>query len=161
MFVRDLLGDTRFWLVALLCVGLLVTLERVQAYAYGAWPQVRRDRERRPLAMGNAPAWYWVMFLLLPGVVMLLANVAILIWANFPQRSVLVLAAVLLTLPWLVFVLGSTEGFGVARYLRRVGIALPLALCASLLLADFLLLSTFVDLAQTTDLGRVIREARP
>lgn len=160
MFLRDLLGDQRFWLVTLLCVGLLVTLERVQSYAYGMWPQMRRGQDRRPLAMGYAPAWYWVMFLLLPGVVMLLVIVGIILWANIPRPSVITLAAVLLILPWVVFVVGSIERAGLSRYTRRVGVALPLALCASLLLADYLLLSTLVNLVQTNDLGRLLREAR-
>lgn len=161
MFVRDLLGDNRFWLVALLCAGLLVTLERVQSYAYGAWPQMRRGQSNRPLAMGYTSAWYWVMFLLLPGVVMLLAIVALILWRELPRPNVLNLATFLLALPWIVFVVGSVERIGVSRHLRRLGIALPLALCASLLLADYLLLSALVNLVQTADLGRILREARP
>ena len=160
MFIRDLLGDNRFWFVALLCAGLLVTLERVQSYAYGAWPQMRRGQSSRPLAMGYAPAWYWVMCLLLPGVVMLLSIVGLLLWREFPRPNVLNLATVLLALPWIVFVVGSLERIGASRYLRRLGIALPLALCASLLLADYLLLSALVNLVQAADLGRVLRDAR-
>jgi len=160
MVVRDLLRDNRFWLVTLLSLGLLVTLERVQVYANGSWPQMRRDRQRRPLAMGNRAAWNTVMFFLLPGVVLLLADVAILLWAHYPQRSTLVLAAFLLILPWLIFIAGSLESLGVTAYVRRVGIALPLALCASLLLADLLLLVTLIDLVQGTDLVHAVRNVR-
>lgn len=160
MFLRNLLQDRGFWVVVILSLGLILTIERVQAYAHGPWPQLRRDNERRPIAMGNPIAWYLVMFLLLPGLVLLLANVAILLWAKYPQRSVQVLASFLLILPWLVFIAGSIDGLGVGPYLRRVGIALPLALCVSLLLADLLLFFTFLDLVESTNLVESLRSIR-
>jgi len=160
MVIRDLLRDNRFWLVALLSIALLVTLERVQVYANGAWPQMRRDAQRRPLAMGNRLVWNTVMFLLLPGVVMLLAGVTILVWTHYPQRGSIVLATFLLVLPWATFIIGSIERLGVNAYVRRVGVALPLALCASLILADLLLFTTLLDLVQGTDLIHTIRNVR-
>ena len=41
---RDLIHDARFWVVALTSLCLILTIERVQAYANGPWPQLRRDR---------------------------------------------------------------------------------------------------------------------
>jgi len=160
MVIRDLLRDNRFWLVALLSIALFVTLERVQVYANGAWPQMRRDTQRRPPAMGNRLVWNTVMFLLLPGMVMLLAGVTILVWTHYPQRGSIVLATFLLALPWAIFIIGSIERLGVSAYVQRVGIALPLALCASLILADLLLFTTLLDLAQGTDLIHTIRNVR-
>jgi hypothetical protein len=160
VFIRNLLHDRSFWVVVLASLGLLLTIERVQAYASGPWPQLRRDTERRPVAMGNPLAWYAVMVLLLPGLVLLLANVAILFWAKYPRRSVQVLASFLLILPWVVFVAGSIDGLGLGPYLRRVGIALPLALCVSLGLADLLLFFTFLDLIQSTNLLHSLRHIR-
>lgn len=160
MFLRDLLHDSRFWLVVVLSLGLFLTIERVQAYANGPWPQLQRDRERRPVAMGNPAAWFAVMVLLLPGMVLLLANVAILLWAKYPRRSVQVLAAFLLLLPWVVFTIGSVEGLGVGPYMRRVGIALPIALCVSIALADLLLFFTFLDLIESTNLIDSLKHLR-
>ena len=160
VLIRNILHDRGFWVVVFASLGLLLTIERVQAYANGPWPQLRRDTERRPIAMGNPLAWYAVMILLLPGLVLLLANVAILLWAKYPRRSVQVLASFLLILPWVVFVAGSIDGLGLGPYLRRVGIALPLALCVSLLLADLLLFFTFLDLVQSTNLFHSLRHIR-
>src|SRR5690348_3445118 len=106
VFIRNLTHDSRFWIVVLTSLCLFLTIERVQAYANGPWPQLQRDRERRPVAMGNPMVWFAVMVLLLPGLVLLLANVAILLWAKYPRRSVQVLAAFLLMLPWVVFTIG-------------------------------------------------------
>ncbi len=161
MFLRNLLHDSRFWLVVLTSLGLILTIERVQAYANGPWPQMHRDSARRPVAMGNPAAWFAVMILLLPGLVLLLANVAILLWAKYPRRSVQVLAAFLLILPWAVFTVGSFNGLGIGPYMRRVGIALPIALCVSLLLADLLLFFTFLDLVQSTNLIDSLKHLRP
>jgi hypothetical protein len=158
---RDLVHDARFWVVALTSLCLILTIERVQAYANGPWPQLRRDGERRPVAMGNPTVWFGVMILPLPGLVLLLANVAILLWAKYPRRSVQVLAAFLLVLPWLVFTVGSFDGLGVGSYMRRVGIALPIALCVSLALADLLLFFTFLDLVQSTNLIQSLKHFRP
>ena len=161
MFLRDLVHDMRFWVVAITSLCLILTIERVQAYANGPWPQLRRDGERRPVAMGNPAAWFGVMILLLPGLVLLLANVAILLWAKYPRRSVQVLASFLLLLPWLVFTIGSVEGLGLGPYMRRVGIALPIALCVSLALADLLLFFTFLDLVESTNLIQSLKHFRP
>lgn len=161
MLLRELVHDARFWVVAITSVCLILTIERVQAYANGPWPQLRRDSERRPVAMGNPAAWFGVMVLLLPGLVLLLANVAILLWAKYPRRSVQVLAAFLLVLPWLVFTVGSFDGLGVGPYMRRVGIALPIALCVSIALADLLLFFTFLDLVQSTGLIQSLKHLRP
>lgn len=160
VFLRDLFHDSRFWIVLLLTIGLFVTIERVQAYAHGPWPQLQRDSERRPVAMGNPAAWFAVMILLLPGLVLLLANVAILLWARYPRRSVQVLAAFLLILPWAVFTVGSFDRLGIGPYMRRVGIALPIALCVSLALADLLLFFTFLDLVESTSLVNALRHIR-
>ncbi|MGI8856854.1 MAG: hypothetical protein ACR2JW_13975 [Thermomicrobiales bacterium] len=161
MFLHDLLHDTRFWVVGITSLCLILTIERVQAYANGPWPQLQRDGERRPVAMGNPAVWFGVMILLLPGLVLLLANVAILLWAKYPRRSVQVLAAFLLILPWLVFTIGSFDGLGVGAYMRRVGIALPIALCVSLGLADLLLFFTFLDLMDSTNLIQSLKHLRP
>ncbi len=161
MFLRDLSHDTRFWIVVVTSLCLFLTIERVQAYANGPWPQLQRDRERRPVAMGNPLLWFAVMALLLPGLVLLLANVAILLWAKYPRRSVQVLAAFLLMLPWLVFTIGSFDGLGIGPYMRRVGIALPIALCVSLVLADLLLFFTFLDLVESTSLIDSVKHLRP
>jgi hypothetical protein len=161
VFVRNLAHDARFWLVIVTSLGLILTIERVQAYAHGPWPQLRRDGERRPVAMGNPAAWFAVMILLLPGLVLLLANVAVLLWAKYPRRSVQVLAAFLLILPWVVFTIGSFDRLGIGPYMRRVGVALPIALCVSLLLADLLLFFTFLDLVESTNMLTSLKHLRP
>jgi hypothetical protein len=161
VFFRNLTHDSRFWIVVLTSLCLFLTIERVQAYANGPWPQLQRDRERRPVAMGNPMVWFAVMALLLPGLVLLLANVAILLWAKYPRRSVQVLAAFLLMLPWVVFTIGSFDSLGLGPYMRRVGIALPIALCVSLCLADLLLFFTFLDLVESTNLLDSLKHLRP
>lgn len=161
MFLRNLTHDSRFWIVVFTSLCLFLTIERVQAYANGPWPQLQRDRERRPVAMGNPMIWFAVMVLLLPGLVLLLANVAILLWAKYPRRSVQVLAAFLLMLPWAVFTIGSFEWLGLGPYMRRVGIALPIALCVSLCLADLLLFFTLLDLVESTRIIDSVKHLRP
>ena len=64
-------------------------------------------------------------------------------------------------LPWLVFTIGSFDGLGIGPYMRRVGIALPIALCVSLALADLLLFFTFLDLVESTNLVHSLKHFRP
>ncbi|MCA1669474.1 MAG: hypothetical protein LC793_19200 [Thermomicrobia bacterium] len=57
--------------------------------------------------------------------------------------------------------MGSFEWLGLGPYMRRVGIALPIALCVSLALADLLLFFTFLDLVQSTSLIDSVKHFRP
>ena len=112
--------------------------------------------------MGNPPVWFAVMFLLLPGLVLLLANVAILLWAKYPRRSVQVLAAFLLHSSLAGLHIGSFDGLGIgaiyaaSRY-RPADRALRQPRASPILLLFF----TFLDLVESTNLVQSLNHLRP
>ena len=139
-------GDPRLWLLVGLAVLLIFTVEAVEQYVDGSWPQLRHAAPAfRSQAIGRS-LWSAVAFLLLPGIVLALINLGLLVWRGLPQNNQQILGAFFLSVGWLIFALTSIDLAGLGRYMRKVGVAAPLALIVCLLVGDLLLLAALLDL---------------
>lgn len=141
-----MVSDPRLWLLIGVAILLIFTIEAVESYVEGPWPQLRHAAPAfRSQAIGRS-LWSSVAFLLLPGIVLALLNLGILVWKGLPQNSTQIFGAFFLSLGWLIFALTSIDLLGFGRYMRKVGIAAPLALSVCLLVGDLLLLAALLDL---------------
>ncbi len=139
-------GDPRLWLLVGLAVLLIFTVEAVEQYVDGSWPQLRHAAPAfRSQAIGRS-LWSAVAFLLLPGIVLALINLGLLVWRGLPQNNTQILGAFFLGLGWIIFALTSINLAGLGGYMRKVGVAAPLALIVCLLVGDLLLLAALLDL---------------
>ena len=144
-----IVGDPRLWLLIGVAILLIFTIEAVEGYVDGAWPQLRHDAPAfRSQAIGRS-LWVSVAFLLLPGIVLALVNLGLLVWKGLPQNSTQIFGAFFLGIGWLIFTLTSIDLIGLGRYMRKVGPAAPLALIVCLLVGDLLLLAAVLDLIPT------------
>lgn len=142
----NFVGDPRLWLLIGVAILLIFTVEAVEGYVEGVWPQLRHDAPAfRSQAIGRS-LWVSVAFLLLPGIVLALLNLGLLVWKGLPQNSTQIFGAFFLGIGWLLFALTSIDLIGLGRYMRRVGPAAPLALIVCLLVGDLLLLAAILDL---------------
>lgn len=141
-----MLNDPRFYLLIGVAILLIFTVEAVEQYVEGAWPQLRHESPAfRSQAIGRS-LWASVAFLLLPGIVLALLNLGLLVWKGLPQNSTQIFGAFFLGLGWLIFALTSIDLVGLGGYMRKVGVAAPLALIVCLLVGDLLLLAALLDL---------------
>ena len=139
-------GDPRLWLLVGLAVLLIFTVEAVEQYVDGSWPQLRHAAPAfRSQAIGRS-LWSAVAFLLLPGIILALINLGLLVWRGLPQNNTQILGAFFLGLGWIIFALTSINLAGLGGYMRKVGVAAPLALIVCLLVGDLLLLAALLDL---------------
>jgi len=141
-----MVSDPRLYLLIGVAVLLIFTIEAVEQYVEGAWPQLRHAAPAfRSEAIGRS-LWASVAFLLLPGIVLVLLNLGLLVWKGLPQNSTQIFGAFFLGIGWLIFALTSIDLAGLGRYMQRVGVAAPLALLVCLLAGDLLLLAALLDL---------------
>ena len=141
-----MVADVRLWLLIGVAVLLIFTIEAIEGYVDGVWPQLRQPAPAfRSQAIGRS-LWTTVAYLLLPGIVLALINLGLLVWKGLPQNNTQIFGAFFLGLGWLIFALTSIDLAGLGRYMRRVGVAAPLALIICLLVADLLLLAAVLDL---------------
>ena len=151
-------ADGRFWLLVALCVALVYTIQAVEAAVDGYWPHQRRPARAAPGARAVGGAWSWVALLLLPGLLLAVLNLAILVWRELPHGQLHLLGGLFVGVPWLIFVLVSTDTFGLRRYAGQVGPPGPAALMGMLIVGDALLLIALLDILPTLD---AVREALP
>jgi len=144
-------ADSRFWLLVALCVALVYTIQAVEAGVEGYWPHQRRPARTAPGARAVGGAWSWVALLLLPGLLLAVLNLAILVWQGLPHMRLHLLGGLFVGLPWLLFVLVSTDAFGLRRYAGQVGPAGPAALMGMLVVGDVLLLIALLDVLPNVD----------
>ncbi len=141
-----IIADPRLYLLIGVAILLIFTIESIESYVDGAWPQLRHDAPAfRAQAIGRS-LWVTVAFLLLPGIVLALGNLGLLVWKGLPQNSTQIFGAFFLGIGWLVFTITSINLVGLGRYMRKVGPAAPLALLVCLLVGDLLLLASLLDL---------------
>ncbi|MFM9108190.1 MAG: hypothetical protein ACKOWF_15990 [Chloroflexota bacterium] len=138
--------DGRFWVLIALCVALVYTIQAAETSVEGMWPHQRRPARMTQGARAVAGAWSWVALLLLPGLLLAVLNLAVLIQQGLPQTQVQVLGALFVAVSWLVFVLASTNAFGMGRYMGQVGAVGPAALMGMLAVGDILLLIALLDI---------------
>ncbi len=144
--MTNLVSDPRLWLLIGVAILLIFTVEAVESYVEGVWPQLRHDAPSfRTQAIGRS-LWVAVAFLLLPGIVLALCNLGLLVWQGLPQNNTQIFGAFFLGIGWLIFTLTSIDLAGWGQYMRRVGPAAPLGLIVCLLVGDLLLLAAILDL---------------
>jgi hypothetical protein len=144
-----IIADPRLYLLIGVAILLIFTIESIESYVDGAWPQLRHDAPAfRAQSIGRS-LWVTVAFLLLPGMVLALGNLGLLVWKGLPQNSTQIFGAFFLGIGWLVFTITSINLIGLGRYMRKVGPAAPLALLVCLLVGDLLLLAALLDLLPT------------
>jgi hypothetical protein len=147
--LRRLAGDTRLWVIALLFIIFILSIERVEAYLDGPWPHQRRGDDRyNPLAPGSRSAWLAVAILLLPGMLLAVVNTVVRFSRSFPLDTLHWMGLGLVLLAWIVFVAGSANILHFGQYLRRVGLITPAALLVCLLLGDLMLLLSLLEAAR-------------
>lgn len=144
--------DTRlWWLLIGLFVALLFTIQSVETAVEGAWPHQRRPSSFLPRARAVQTGWAVVALLLIPGGLLAIGNVAVAMWQTTGRTDAQVLGGWLLGLSWVVFLLGSLNLFGFTRLLNVIGITGTIVLGLVLLVADILLLSSFLDILPEWD----------
>lgn len=144
--------DTRlWWLLIALCVSLVFTIQAVESAVDGAWPNQRRPTNFLPRARAVQTGWAFVAILLIPGALLAIGNVAVAMWQEIGRTDAQVLGGWLLAISWVVFLIGSRNLFGVSGILNVIGIAGTVILLATLVIADLLLLSAFLDIVPDRD----------
>lgn len=150
--------NQQLWLLIGVCVLLMFTIEAVEAAVEGAWPHQRRVTSMAMPERRAHPVWGVVALLILPGAVLMVLNLAVIAWRELPRTDGLVLGGILLGAGWVVFLLNSVDRFRVRRAFSAAGPAAPFALALILILADFLLLSAFLDIRPSIE---AVRDALP
>jgi len=138
--------DTRLWLLIGLSVAMLFTIEAIEEFVDGAWPQMRRPAGGWGVVGQVRPVWMAVAMAVLPGLVLTILNLALLVARDLPYSNVQILGTIFVVVGWLVFLATTTDLVGIGTYLQEVGIVAPLALVVVLLVGDLLLLVSLVDI---------------
>ncbi|HET9014743.1 MAG TPA: hypothetical protein VFN57_04065 [Thermomicrobiaceae bacterium] len=141
-----MLLDSRLWLLIGLSVAMLFTIEAIEEFVDGAWPQMRRPAGGSGAAGQVRPLWVGVAMVVLPGLVLTILNLALLLVRDLPFSNVQILGTIFVVAGWLVFLATTTDLVGVGTYLQEVGIVAPLALVVVLVVGDLLLLVSLIDI---------------
>jgi hypothetical protein len=148
--------DLRLWLLVLVSALLLVTIELTEDYLERSWPRVRRPADGWASSEGVRQLWTVVGALVFPGIVLLLLNLAVLVWRDLSLAPVLVLGGMLIGLGWAGYLLLISQIGGLDDYLEGIGATLPLALMAVLLVGDLLLLIALLSSLPDVSLRRLL-----
>jgi len=135
-----------WWLLIALCVGLLLTLQAIESALEGAWPHQRRASSLSPRERSVQMTWGLVALLVIPAALLLIGVVAIFIWRSPVQPDQLALAATLVTIGWVLFLLFSQNVLRLGKLFSSLGLIGPIALILVLVLGDVLLLTAFLDI---------------
>jgi hypothetical protein len=138
--------DGAVWVLVGLCIVTIATLQVVEAAIEGAWPHEGRISQLPAAARRGRSWWGLAAGLLLPGLVLAIANVGIMIWKDLERTEPFTVGMVLLGVGWLIFVLASAERTAVGAYLHQLGVAGPLAVTVLLVASDLLLIGTLLDI---------------
>ena len=92
--------------------------------------------------------------LVIPGALLLIGNVAVLIWRDPPHPDQLMLGGILAGVGWALFLVFSLNFLRLGRLFSNLGLIGPLALIVLLLVGDVLLLTSFLDILPSWDVTR-------
>lgn len=140
-----------WWLLILVVVALLFSLQALETAVEGAWPHQRRDNEYIPGARGVKGAWSIAAVLIIPGGVALVGIISVLIWRDISYPDGFVLGGWLLALGWLLFILFGLNVGGLGRILGTLGMLGPLAIGFILIAANLILIVTLRDILPPWD----------
>lgn len=140
-----MLLDTRLWLLIGLSIAMLFTLEAIEDYVEGTWPQMRRPGSGAGV-VGNAHAlWVAVALFVLPGLVLTILNLAVMVWQDLPFANMQLLGVIFVVVGWLLFLATTINLGGIGTYFEDVGFVAPLSLAMILVIGDLLLLLALID----------------
>ncbi len=143
--------DATFWMLVVACIGMVYTIQAVETAVDGAWPHQRRPARLSTGARSVQKTWSWVALLLLPGVGLIILNLAIIVWRGLEVSQTQLMGGVFVAIAWIAFVLVSSNTFGMGTFMGKVGPVGPLALMALLLVGDLLLLTAVLSILPTFD----------
>jgi len=143
--------DRLWWLLIGLGLALLLTVQAIETAVEGAWPHQRRASSLVPRDRSVQLSWGLVALLVIPGSLLLIGNVAVLIWRGPERPDQLVLGSVLVGVGWALFLPFSLNMLRLGRLFSNLGLIGPLALVALLLIGDILLLTAFLDILPEWD----------
>jgi hypothetical protein len=141
-----LLIDGRLWLLIGLSIAMLFTIEAIEDFTDGAWPQMRRPSGYFEAVGSSRTLWMAVAMLVLPGLVLTILNLAVLVWKDLPYGNTLVLGTIFIIVGWLLFLATTIDLGGIGLFLERSGAVAPLALLVVLIAGDLLLLIAFIQI---------------
>jgi len=141
--------DPRLWLLIGLSLAMLFTLEAIEEFVEGAWPQMRRPANGWGAVGSTHTMWAAVALFMLPGLVLTILNLAILVANDLPYANAQLLGTIFVVIGWLVYLATTTNLGGIGTYLQEVGLIAPLALLVILALGDLLLLISLIDIFPT------------
>jgi hypothetical protein len=141
-----LLIDGRLWLLIGLSIAMLFTIEAIEDFTDGAWPQMRRPSGYFEAVGSSRALWMAVAMLVLPGLVLTILNLAVLVWKDLPYGNTLVIGTIFIIVGWLLFLATTIDLAGIGLFLERSGAVAPLALLVVLIAGDLLLLIAFIQI---------------
>lgn len=141
-----MLIDGRLWLLIGMSIAMLFTIEAIEDYTEGAWPQMRRSSGYFDVLGSSRGLWVAVAMLVLPGLVLTILNLAVLVWKNLPYGNTLLLGTIFIIVGWLLFLATTIDLAGIGEYLERSGMVAPLSLLLVLVVGDLLLLIAFIQI---------------
>ncbi len=134
------------WMLIAASVVMVFTLEAVQTAVEGAWPHQRRPGTMLPSERSAHSVWGIVALALIAGGLLLIANLAILLWKELEILGIQRAGGILLAVAWLLFILVSIDRFGIRRHMTATGLAAPVAALALLTAAIVLLSLSLIDI---------------
>ncbi|MCO5215867.1 MAG: hypothetical protein M9953_03295 [Thermomicrobiales bacterium] len=143
-----------WWLLILVVVALLFSLQALETAVEGAWPHQRHDNEYIPGARGVKGAWALAAILIVPGGVALIGVIAVLIWRDYPYPDGFALGGWLLALGWLFFLMFGLNWLGMGKVLGSLGMLGPLAISFILIAANLILFVTLRSILPPWDVTR-------
>ncbi len=143
--------DRLWWLLIGLCLALLLTVQAIETAIEGAWPHQRRASSLIPRERAVQLSWGLVALLVILGSLLLIGNVAVLIWRDPVRPDQLVPGSVLTGVGWVLFLVFSLNFLQLGRLFTNLGLIGPLALVAVLLIGDIMLLTAFLDILPAWD----------
>lgn len=140
-----------WWLLIVVVVALLFSLQALETAVEGAWPHQRRDNEYIPGARGVKGAWAFAAILIIPAGIALVGIVSVLIWLDIDYPDGFMLGGWLLALGWLLFIVFGLNIAGLGRILGTLGMLGPLAIAFILIAANLILFITLNDILPPWD----------
>ncbi len=138
--------DGRLWLLIGLSIAMLFTIEAIEDFTDGAWPQMRRSSGYFDVLGSSRGLWVAVAMLVLPGLVLTILNLAVLVWKDLPYSNTLLLGTIFIIIGWLLFLATTIDLGGIGEYLEGSGIVAPLSILIVLIMADLLLLIALIQI---------------
>lgn len=143
-----------WWLLIVVIVALLYSLQALETAVEGAWPHQRRDNEYIPGARGVKGAWALAAILIIPASVALIGIISVIMWRDISYPDGFALGGWLLALGWALFIVFGLNIGGMGKILGTLGMLGPLAIAFILIAANFILIITLRDILPPWDIVR-------